>query len=145
MGNITTTTHPNIVMDSSLGSQNVAIIADNAADHSGSGIISINVGTTFQGSGAVGSYVFMISQNNSAETGGSTDAISLSQSSTALVAYASHGQINLSQSAAANETTAYKIILSQTANVTYDTGPPTTVFESGPSGGYAITGWSEVP
>lgn len=145
VGNITTASNPTIKMDPSLGGQNVAIIADNAADRSGSGIIDINTGTIFQGSGSAGSYVFMISQNNNAETGGDEDAITLSQSSSALVAYASHGQITLSQTANASETTGYKIVLTQSAQVTYDGGLPTTVFESGPSGGYAITGWGETP
>lgn len=145
VGNITTVSNPTIKMDPSLGSQNVAIIADKPSNQSGSGIISINQGTVFQGSGSPGSYVFMISQNNSAETGGSEDAITLSQSSSALVAYASHGQITLSQTANASETTAYKIVLTQSAQVTYDSGLPTTVFESGPSGGYTFTGWGEIP
>ncbi|HEY4516606.1 MAG TPA: hypothetical protein VJG64_01525 [Candidatus Paceibacterota bacterium] len=144
VGDITTVTNPTIKMDPSLGSQNVAIIADNPGNQSGSGVISINQGTIFEGSGSTGSYVFMISQNNSAETGGTNDAITLSQSSTALVAYASHGQITLSQSANASETTGYKILLTQSAEVTYDTGLPSTVFDSGPSGGYAITSWQEV-
>jgi len=145
VGNITTASNPTIKMAPGLGSQNVAIIADNPGNQSGSGVISISQGSTFQGSGSAGSYVFMISQNNNAETGGTSDAIALGQSSSALVAYASHGQITLSQSAEANETTAYKIVLTQSANVIYDNGLPTTIFESGPSGGYAITGWSEVP
>lgn len=143
-GNITTAANPIIKMSSSLGSQNVAIIADNPLNRSGSGVISINQGTIFQGSGAPGSYVFMISQNNSAELGGSIDAVTLGQSSTALVAYASHGQITLNQSANASETTAYKIVLMQSSNVTYDTGLPSTVFQSGPSGGYAISSWGEM-
>jgi hypothetical protein len=143
-GNINTVTNPTIKMSPSLGSENVAIIADNPTNRSGSGIISINQGTVFQGSGSAGSYVFMISQNNNAETGGSTDAVTLGQSSTALVAYASHGQITLSQSANASETTAYKIVLTQSATVTYDRGLPTTIFQSGPSGGYTFGSWAEV-
>jgi hypothetical protein len=87
----------------------------------------------------------MISQNNSSENGGSTDAISMSQGASALVAYASHGQITLSQSVSLKEVTAYKIILTQSANVTYDTGLPSTVFSTGPSGGYSILNWKEIP
>lgn len=143
-GNITTQTGPTIAMSSGLTSQNVAIIADNPSNTTGSGIINVGQSTVFQGSGAVGSYVFMISQNNSAETGGSTDAISMSQGASALVAYASHGQITLSQSVSVKESTAYKIVLTQSANVTYDTGLPSVLFKSGPSGGYGITSWQEV-
>jgi hypothetical protein len=144
-GNITTQTGPTIEMDASLGSSNVAVIADNPADRSGSGLISIGQSTIFQGSGSPNSFVFMISQNNCAETScGSTGAISMSQGASALVAYASHGLINLSQSVSVKETTAYKIALSQSANVTYDTGLPSVLFSAGPSGGYSIIDWQEV-
>ena len=130
-------------MASALGSTNVAVIADNPADRSSSGIINIGQSTVFQGSGAVGSFVFMISQNNSAENGGSTEAISMNQGASALVAYAGHGQVSLSQSVSVKEVTAYKINLSQSANVTYDTGLPSLLFQSGPAGGYDVTSWFE--
>jgi uncharacterized protein YebE (UPF0316 family) len=68
----------------------------------------------------------------------------MNQGASALVAYASHGQITLSQSVSVKEVTAYKIILTQSANVTYDTGLPNTLFESGPSGGYDVTYWGEI-
>ncbi|HEY4508826.1 MAG TPA: hypothetical protein VJC13_00915 [Candidatus Paceibacterota bacterium] len=142
-GNITAQTGPTIQMASALGSTNVAVIADNPADRSSSGIINIGQSTVFQGSGAVGSFVFMISQNNSAENGGSTEAISMNQGASALVAYAGHGQVSLSQSVSVKEVTAYKINLSQSANVTYDTGLPSLLFQSGPAGGYDVTSWFE--
>jgi hypothetical protein len=143
-GNVTTQTGPTIRMDPSLGSSNVAVIADNPSNTTGSGIISVGQSTVFQGSGAPGSFVFLISQNNSSEMGGSVDAVSMNQGASALVAYASHGQITLSQSVSVKEVTAYKIILTQSANVTYDTGLPNTLFESGPSGGYDVTYWGEI-
>lgn len=119
-------------MDPSLGSSNVAVIADNPANRSGSGKIDIQTSSDFQGSGSAGSFVFMISQNNSAESGGSTAAISQGQSATALVAYASHGLISFSNTANVKEATGYKITLKNSANVTYDSGLPSTLFESGP-------------
>jgi hypothetical protein len=142
-GDITIKNTPTIKISSTLGSQNVAVIADNPANRSGSGIININNSTTFQGSGSSGSYVFMISQNNSAETGGSNEAIDLSNSSTALVAYASHGLITLANSVSLKEATAYKITLKNSANVTYDTGLANSLFSAGPGGGYTQIEWSE--
>ena len=139
-GNITTQTGPTIRIDPALGSQNVAIIADNPANQSGSGIITIGQTTVFQGSGSTGSFVFLISQNNSAENGGSTVAIGMGQGSSALVAYASHGLLTLSQSVGVKAATGYKIVLSQSANVVYDTGLQSTVFQSGPGGS-----WSFIP
>ncbi|MEK7635442.1 MAG: hypothetical protein AAB446_03370 [Patescibacteria group bacterium] len=144
LGNITTQTGPTIRMAAALGSQNVALIADNPADRAGSGIVDIGQSTQFQGSGFPKSFVFIISQNNSAETGGSNDAFVMGQSSGALVAYASHGQITLGQSVGVKEATAYKIVLKNTANVIYDTGLPSTLFSTGPAGGFEISGWKEV-
>jgi hypothetical protein len=137
-GNLTTQTGPTIKIDPALGSQNVPIIADNPSNRSGSGMISVGQSTVFQGSGAPNSFVFLISQNNSAETGGSTVAVSMSQGASALVAYAAHGLLTLSQSVSVKQATGYKISLSQSANVTYDTGLPTTVFASGPGGSWAM-------
>lgn len=137
-GNITTQTGPTIKIDPALGSQNVAIIADNPADPTGSGIITVGQSTIFQGSGAPNSFVFLISQNESAEQGGSTVAVSMSQGASALVAYAAHGLLTLSQSVSVKEATGYKIALTQSANVTYDTGLPSTVFQSGPGGSWSI-------
>jgi len=143
-GNITAQTGPTFRMDPTLGNLNVAIIADNPTDRAGSGIINIGQSTIFEGSGSSNSFVFLISQNNSAETGGSTDAITLSQGASALIAYAAHGQVSLSQSVNVKEVTAYKIITSQSANVTYDTGLPSVLFSSGPAGGYDLIKWLEI-
>jgi hypothetical protein len=142
-GNITTQTGPTIKMDPALGSTNVAIVADNPSDTAGSGIIDINQNTIFQNSGTAGSFVFMISQNNSAESGGSTSALNLNQGASAMVAYAAHGIVTLAQSVSVKEVTAYKVVLQNSANVVYDTGLPSTMFDSGPSGGYSITSWVE--
>ncbi len=137
-GNITAQTGPTIKMDPNLGSQNVAIVADNPANTTGSGIITIGQSTIFQSSGSSGSFVFLISQNGSAEQGGATAALSLSQGASALVAYASHGLVTMNQSVGVKEVTGYQISLAQTATVTYDTGLPNTIFESGPGGGWAF-------
>lgn len=139
-GNITTQTGPKIKMSPSLGSTNVPIIADNPANQTGSGKINIGQTTTFEGSGSSGSFVFLISQNRSAEQGGSTVAISMSQGASALVAYASHGLVTLTQSVDVKEVTGYKISLAQTSKVTYDKGLPNAVFQMGPGGS-----WSFVP
>jgi Tfp pilus assembly protein PilX len=137
-GNITFKTGPTMQMAPSLGSTNVPVIADNPANQTGSGLIDVGNTTQFFGSGAVGSFVFLISQNKSAEQGGSNVALSLAQGASALVAYASHGLASLSQSVNVKEVTAYKIALYNTASVTYDTGLPTTVFETGPGGSWVF-------
>lgn len=145
VGNINESQNALIAMSPSLGSENVAIIADSPGQNVNSAIITLSNKASFQGSGAPGSYVFMISQNSSAEqTGGSTNAINVGQSSNALVGYAIHGLITLAQSVSLKEATAYKIVLTQSSNVTYDTGLPNALFEAGPGGGYDIIDWLEI-
>lgn len=144
VGNITTQSGPTIQMSPDLGSNSVAMIADNPAASTTSGVIDLGQGTTFQGSGSVGSYIFMISQNGSVENGGSVQAINIGQSSSALVAYAAHGMVWLSQSVSLRELTAYKIRLTQSANVVYDTGLANALFEAGPGGSYNILNWLEI-
>ncbi|MDB5244446.1 MAG: hypothetical protein JWN18_316 [Parcubacteria group bacterium] len=137
-GNITIQNSSLIKMSPSLGATNVAIIADNPADQLTGSLVSVRNTASFQNSGTSGSYVFLISQNKSAENGGSVTAIDLGNSASALVAYAAHGLIPLANSVSLKEATAYKITLQNTASVTYDTGLPSAVFESGPGGSWVF-------
>ena len=143
-GNITTKNSPTIKIDPSLGNQNVAIIADKTSSRLSSGMIDVGNTTSFLGSGSASSFVFMISQNNSAENGGSNVAIKLSNNSAALVGYASHGLIEISNSVSLKEATAYKIVLKNSANVRYDKGLANSLFKAGPGGGYNILEWREI-
>lgn len=143
-GNITVETGSVVQISPSQGIKSVPMIADNPSNQSGSGIIDTQNGSTFLGSGSPGSFVFMISQNNSAETGGSVDAVLMSQGSSAMVAYAGHGLITLAQTVNIKEATAYKILLKNSANVTYDSGLPSVLFSAGPGGGYDIQSWTEI-
>ena len=139
-GNITVQNSSVVKMSAALGSSNVAVIADNPSNRLTSSVIRVQNTATFQNSGTAGSFVFLISQNNSAETGGEEEAFELSNSASALVAYAAHGLIPLANTVTLKEVTAYKIKLKNSASVTYDTGLPSTVFQSGPGGS-----WSFIP
>ncbi|MSU74307.1 hypothetical protein EXS57_00840 [Candidatus Kaiserbacteria bacterium] len=145
-GNIVLKNSARINMASSLGAESVAIIADKPTDQLTSSKISVENSVVLQNSGIPGSFIFLISQNKSAETGGSVEAISLENSASVMVAYAAHGLIPIENSVSLKEVTAYKVLLENTATVTYDTGLPNVVFESGPGGSwifvpgtYAIT------
>jgi hypothetical protein len=70
VGNITTETGPKIKMDPLLGPLSVAFIADDPANRASKGVIDVGQTTVFEGNSGVRSYIFMISQNNSAENGG---------------------------------------------------------------------------
>jgi len=139
-GNIIVENSAVIKMAPALGAENVAIIADNPTDLINGSTIAVKNTASFQNSGTAGSFIFLISQNKSAETGGSVEAFSLANSASALVAYAAHGLIPIENSVSLKEVTAYKVVLKNSASVTYDTGLPNAVFESGPGGS-----WTFVP
>ena len=139
-GDIIVQNSATVKMASALGAQNVALIADNPSDQLTSSKIFVKNTATFQDSGTPGSFVFLISQNRSAEMGGDEEAFSLSNSASALVAYAAHGLIPLENKVSLKAVTAYKIRLKNSARVTYDSGLPNAVFQSGPGGS-----WSFVP
>lgn len=127
-----------IKMATTLGAENVAIIADKPSDQTNSSKITVQNSVTFQNSGTPGSFIFLISQNKSAETGGAVKAFELENNVSAFVAYAAHGLIELENSVSLKEVTAYKIVLNNSANVTYDTGLPSTIFDSGPGGSWGF-------
>ena len=139
-GDIIVQNSATVKMASALGAQNVALIADNPSDQLTSSKIFVKNTATFQDSGTPGSFVFLISQNRSAEMGGDEEAFSLSNSASALIAYAAHGLIPLENKVSLKAVTAYKIRLKNSARVTYDSGLPNAVFQSGPGGS-----WSFVP
>lgn len=138
-GNITFENNALIKMSSALGASNVAIIADKPSDQINSSTITVKNNAAFQNSGTAGSFVFLISQNKSAESGGSVTAISLTNNTISMVAYAAHGLIPLENNINLKEVTAYKISMKNNAVVTYDTGLPSTVFDSGPGGSWSFT------
>lgn len=145
-GNITIQNSSIIKVSSSLGNKSVVMIADNPGNRTTSSTISLQNSSSFQNSGTAGSFVFMISMNNSGETGGGTQAIANANSSGgAVVLYAPHGLITLQNSINVKEVTAYRITLQNSAQVKYDTGLPSTLFNSGPGGGFDINSWGEVP
>jgi hypothetical protein len=144
VGNIDTQTGPTIRVDPALGNKSVVMIADNPSDRLNGSRIILEQNTEFENSDNPNSFIFMISHNNSSENGGDINAIDVGQSAGAIVAYAPHGQITLGQSVGVKEATAYKIILTNTANVKYETGLPNALFSSGPSGGYEILSWLEI-
>jgi len=144
MTNITIKNGPTIKVAPSLGGKSVAIIADNTSNRSTSGKISSDNTAVFQGSGTVGSYVLLLSQNNSAETGGSEIAINVANSASGdLLIYAGHGEVLLQNNIKLKEVTAYKVHIKNSAQVTYETGLANLLFTSGPSGSWSIQSWKE--
>ncbi len=143
-GNIILGNSGAIQISPSISGKTVAIIADNPASRTSGSKITLSNSTQFLGSGT-NSYVMLVSQNNSAQNGGTVDAISVANSiSGKVLIYAPHGQVLLQSSASVKEVTGWKIKLQNSSSVVYETGLANLIFTSGPSGGYQIQSWQEV-
>ena len=143
-GTITVSNNATVKIDSTLGSRSIAIIADDPVNRTTSSKIIIENNAVFEGTGASDSFVTLISQNNSAETGGLETAISYSNNSAgALMLYASHGKVAISNNSALTALAAYQIHLDNNASVRYRTGLANLNFSSGPGGGFDILNWEE--
>ena len=143
-GNINFSNTADIKINPSLGDKSIVMIADKETNRSSSGRIFISNSVEFFGSGSAKSYILLISRNNSAESGGGNSAIDISNSANGKVLlYAPHGLMYLSNSISIKEASAYKIQLSNSAKVIYETGIANLLFTSGPSSGYSIESWRE--
>lgn len=169
-GDIRIRNTPIIKVSSTLGTKSVAVIADNPnrrhhddqhdSSNYGESQISIENSPTFQGSGSIGSYILLVSQNNDAESSWdnwwndwygnewhswwSAPAIDVANSAQgAVLLYAGHGEVLLEDNVSVKEVTAYRVHLKNSAQVTYETGLASLLFTSGPSGAWTVKGWKE--
>lgn len=144
-GDITVKNTAILKVASSLGASSVPVIADNPSNQTTSSKISLENSVQFQGSGSGSSYILFVSQNKSAEQGGTEKAIVAKNSVDGdLLLYAGHGEIQLENSIDAKEVSAWRIRLKNAAEVLYESGLANLLFSSGPSGGYTFDKWREV-
>jgi len=144
-GDITFQNNAIVRVDAGVRGKSIPIVADNPNDRLSSSKIILKNNVEFYGSGEDGSYVLMISQNNSAESGGDEKAIEIINNVLGdLLVYSGHGEISIQNGATLKEVTAYSIHLSNLADVVYETGLASLLFDSGPSGGMSIISWEEV-
>lgn len=143
-GNINFSNTADVKINPSLGDKSVAVIADKETNRNSSSQIFISNSVEFFGSGSSKSYILLVSRNNSAELGGGNSAINISNSAKGkALLYAPHGLMYLSNSIRVKEASAYKIQMSNSAKIIYETGLANLLFTSGPSGGYFIESWRE--
>lgn len=143
-GTLTLQNNAIVRLHASYGANSEAIVADNPTNKTTSSKIIVQDNAQVLGSGTSGSYVLLISQNNSAELGGTEIAIEPKNNSTAPVYYAPHGLVLLQNNIVLKEVTAYKIEMKNNAVLTYESGLTSPVFTSGPTGGFTITSWNEI-
>ena len=129
-GNLTLSNNAILRLSSSYGANDGIIIVD--------GVSTLSNGSDLYGSGTSGSYIMLLS------TSSSSGAVVISNNATAVIIYAPNGTVQLSNSALVKQITAKTISLSNNAVITYEQGLASTIFTSGPSGGYDIDSWKEV-
>lgn len=143
-GNVTLSNNGTVQIASSIPGRTAAIIADDPSNRSSSSTIKISNNTNYLGNGT-NSYVMFISQNNSAQNGGSAKAIEVTGNvSGKLLVYAAHGEIVLANNSSIKEVTGWRTRLKNSAQVLYETGLANLLFTSGPSGGFSFDKWREV-
>lgn len=119
------------------------VIADRNSDRSSSGKVSVENSAQILGCGS-GSYIMVVSRNNSAEAGGDQVAIDLKNSSASAIFYAPHGEMVIQNSIQVKEATAWRLHTKNSAVVRYENGLNNVQFSSGPTGGWQVGSWQEV-
>jgi len=140
-GNIDIKNGSNIKCSSSYGANSCLIVAD--------GWIHIDNNGVFGGSGAVGSFIMMLTTLacDGSFSEGCTHhdgAMDVHNNAVGVIFYAQNGKINLHNGVNVTEVTAYKLKLDNNAVITYDQGLANASFSSGPSGGWNIKSWKEI-
>lgn len=148
VGNIQFSNSAQVFTSASLGTQSVALIADNPSNRSTSSQIYLSNSTHFTG-GTEGSYIMLVSRNNASQASGGTSSTPAIQGSNSVegdvILYAPAGLIQMSNSIQVVEVTGYRFTAANSAEVKYESGLQNVLFTSGPSGGYRIQSWTENP
>ena len=141
-GNIDLDNGSAIQCDPSYGINSCIIIADGWIHTANNG--------TFSGSGDPASFLLLLT--TSACKGVSAPdcthhdaAADLHNNATGVIFYAADGMINLHNGVNITEATAYKLRIDNTATITYNQGLADASFSSGPSAGWVVADWKEVP
>ena len=132
-GTLETENNTTLQLGAGYGADSGVMVVDGTAD--------ISNNTAIFGSGTAGSYYMVLDAKNAP----TSQVMDISNNAAGAIFYAPHGRIHLNNNAGAKEITAYGLDLDNNTNVTYESGLADTQFSSGPSGGYAIEYWKQVP
>lgn len=127
------------------GSSSGMVIASKPIDPNNSGKIEVSNNSQILGSGTAGSYLMLLSTNAAAQNGFSDIAINVSNNSSGAIFYTNTGKIQINNNGALKEATAYLLRINNNATLTYESGLANAQFSSGPSAGWKISGWKEIP
>ncbi len=136
VGNITTNNGAQVSLDSSYGPTGGIIVTD--------GRVTLSNNVNFAGSGSEGSYVLLATTSPCPSGCSGLNALEILNNVGAILVSAQYGTVHLNNNVALNEVVGNRIIVDNSAEVTYVSGLASTLFTSGPSGGWSIKSWKEV-
>jgi cytoskeletal protein CcmA (bactofilin family) len=111
------------------------------------GYINLEGGGLLTGSGFSGSYLLVLTTSNCPidPSCSGNNALSVSGGAGAVVLNAQNGVMNLEGGMNAKGATAYQITATGGTTINYESGLADMNFSSGPSGGWNISSWKEIP
>ncbi|KKT01032.1 MAG: hypothetical protein UV76_C0003G0008 [Candidatus Nomurabacteria bacterium GW2011_GWA2_43_15] len=136
VGNITTNNGAHVSLSSSYGATGGIIITD--------GRVTLNNLVEFFGSGSEGSYVLLATTSSCPSGCSGANALEILNNVGAILVNAQNGTVHLNNNVELNEVVGNKIIVDNSAEVNYLSGLASTLFTSGPTGGWNIKSWKEV-
>lgn len=132
-GNLTLNNTNILRLDQSYGTTSGVIVV---GDGSSGGLVTLGNSNKLEGTGQ-GSSILMVLSTYDSRTSG-ISAIKITNTANSGVFYASKGIVEPGNSNTYKELTAYKILLTNNAIINYETGLSSTLFTSGPTGGYTL-------
>lgn len=127
-GNFTINNNNTLKLDSSYGTTSGVIVVD--------GQVTLGSSNQLKGTGASSSILMVLSNYDSRTNG--ISAIKITNTANSGVFYASKGIVEPGNSNTYKELTAWQIKLTNNAIINYETGLSSTLFTSGPTGGYTL-------
>ncbi|MFH1171893.1 MAG: hypothetical protein V1778_05170 [bacterium] len=144
VGDFTISNNAILQLDPAYGVSSGVVIADDPANRTTKGRITLSNNGDLRGNGTPGTYIMALSMNGDPTF--TNDAIDITNNLTAGIAYAANGAVDISNNASLKEVTGQKIKLQNNASITYESGLANVIFSGGPGGAWAIQKqtWREV-
>lgn len=135
-GDLTVNGGADVILSENYGSNSGIIVAD--------GRVTATGGGTFAGNGTPGNYILVITTSTCpVGSCGGNPAITLSGGAGSVILNAQKGTLEMTGGAEAKQLTADRIIMNGGTEVYYETGLMDMSFDSGPSGSWSVSEWSE--
>jgi Tfp pilus assembly protein PilX len=131
-GNITFGNNATLAVSWITGNAGAVLIADVPGSEALKGIVSLSNSFDARGNGSPGSYPMILTTNSS------SNALTLTNRSDGAILYASRGTVNVNNNAEANQITAYRLVLTNNAEIEYKSGLQNQNFFNGPGGSWTI-------